>query len=287
MNLRVVMLGDIVGTPGRQAVAQQLPVIRERYRPHLVMANAENASNGTGLTPSHYRKLKDAGVDGVTLGDHVYKKVQIVSVLEQESDIARPANLPTQAAGKRWFRLKPAEANLPTVYVVTVLGRIFMGTPANDPFATVEQVLTELPERDPVVVVEIHAEATSEKIAMGRYFDGRVSAVLGSHTHVPTADARILPGGTAYITDLGMSGPHDSVLGREVGAVVKQMTTAMPVPFDVAQGDPRVNGVVIDIDARTRKAVHIERIELPADRNKPPFVLGAGSSDSSGPDNDE
>lgn len=291
MSLRIVFLGDIVGGPGCKAVSQLIPVIRERWRPDLVIANAENAANGTGLTPEIYKKLCSRGVDGITLGDHVYKKKQIVQTLERESNIIRPANLSAEAVGKRWMCLttKPREdgsrAGGPNVYVLTVLGRIFMAMPANDPFATVDALLDELPERNPIVIVEVHAEATSEKIAMGWHLNGRVAAVVGTHTHTPTADARILPaevdgigspcvgaGGTAYISDLGMTGPHDSVLGRRADRVVAHMTTNMPFPFDVAEGNPRVQGVVIDIDPSSRRATAIERIDLPADVKQPPFA---------------
>lgn len=283
-TLRVIILGDIVGRSGRQAVAQQLPIIRKQYEPDLVIANAENAANGTGLTPELFRKLRDAGVDAMTLGDHVYKKQQIVTVLDQESVITRPANLPAKARGKRWMSLSTPKGN---VYVITVLGRIFMNLPAADPFVTVDEIIASLPEKNPMVIVEIHAEATSEKQAMGWYLNGRAAVVFGTHTHVATADARILAphvgpsaqqqggtafGGTAYITDLGMCGPQESVLGRQVAPVLAHMTTAMPAPFDVAEGDPRVCGVFVEIDAQTRRARAIERIEFKADPTKPPFT---------------
>jgi len=290
MSLRIAFLGDIVGGPGCKAVTQQLPILRERFGPNLVIANAENAANGSGLTPELYKKICSRGVDAITLGDHVYKKKQIVQTLEREPNITRPANLSTGAAGKRWMCLQPTDnggeaSDLPKVYVITVLGRIFMSMPANDPFATVDRLLEELPEKDPIVIVEVHAEATSEKIAMGWHLNGRVAAVVGTHTHTPTADARILPaevdgtgapsigrGGTAYISDLGMTGPHDSVLGRRADRVVAHMTTNMPHPFDVAEGNPRVQGVVIDIDPGTGKATSIEPIDLPADVSRQPFA---------------
>jgi metallophosphoesterase (TIGR00282 family) len=275
MPIRIVMLGDIVGRPGRLAVAQVIPAIRERWKPDLILANAENAANGTGLAPEHYTKLRNAGLDGLTLGDHAYKKVQIVETLERESNIIRPANYPPGARGKGWMRLPFPEGSAAAgrgLFVVTVLGRVFMQGPSDDPFATVERVLREITEKDAIVLVEIHAEATSEKQAIGWQFNGRVAAVVGTHTHVPTADARILSEGTAYITDIGMSGPQESILGRDIDRVLHHMLTAMPTPFDVAEGDPRVCGVFIEIDEKTRKATAIERVELKADRNKPPFV---------------
>ncbi len=281
MPIRLIILGDIVGTPGRQAVAQAVPILRQRHEPDLILANAENAANGAGLTPELYQKLSRAGVDAFTLGDHVYKKQQIAHTLESEPNIIRPANLPAGAAGSRWMKLPiPGKRD---VYVVTVLGRLFMNhLPADDPFACVEAVMSELPEPSPILVLEVHAEATSEKAAMGWRFNGKAAVVFGTHTHVPTADARILPAGvpgsadgvpgTAYITDLGMCGSVDSVLGRRVDRVLKHMTTAMPAPFDVADGDPRVSGVVVDIDEPSGRATRIERIEYAADVSKPPFT---------------
>jgi metallophosphoesterase (TIGR00282 family) len=271
MMLRVVMLGDIVGQVGLSAAVAQIPTIRSRYRPHLLLANAENAANGSGLTPDQYRKLRAAGIDGVTLGDHVYRKAQIVQCLETEATLIRPANLPAGAVGRTWMRLQPTaqegdpgDASLPEVFVTTLLGRVFASLPADDPFAAVDRVLSQLPVIKPILLVEVHAEATSEKQALGWYLDGRAAAVLGTHTHVATADAKILPKGTAYITDLGMTGPHASVLGRRVDRVLKHMTTAMHAPFDVAEGDLRVCGVMVEINTDTRRAVRIERIELPA-----------------------
>lgn len=273
MSVRIVMLGDIVGMPGRLAVAQQIPVIRERWKPQLILANAENTSNGTGLTPEHYRKLKDAGVDAMTLGDHCFKKMQIVEVLETATDIIRPFNLPLGACGKGWMRVPIPGMPERGVFVVTVLGRIFMhNMPADDPFAAVDRAMKEFTEKDPIVIVEIHAEATSEKQAVGWQFNGRVAAVLGSHTHVATADARVLPMGTAYITDMGMCGPMESVLGRDIDRVLTHMLTAMPAPFDVAEGDPRVNGVCIEVDEKTGRATAIERIELAANPKAPPYT---------------
>jgi len=276
MSIRLIMLGDIVGTPGRQAVAQCLPALRERYEPDLVLANAENAANGSGLTPELYLKLLRAGVDGMTLGDHVYRKKQIVHTLETADNIIRPANLPASAAGRPWMKLDIA--NKPSLYIITLLGRLFMNLPADNPFACMDNLLATLPQADPIVLVEMHAEATSEKQAMGWHLNGRVAAVIGTHTHVPTADARLLPPAspgarqTAYISDIGMCGPHQSVIGRQIQPVVKHMSTAMPAAFDVAQDDPRVNGVFVEIDAATGGALVIERFEMAADPGAPPFV---------------
>lgn len=272
------MLGDVVGRPGRQAVEQLLPLIRQRWQSDLVLVNAENAASGSGLTPKLYKRLCGAGADAITLGDHALRRAEIVPVLEQASNIIRPANLPAHAKGKGWMRLAPnwdgRTPPVPNIFVITILGRVYMNLPVTDPFGTLETVLANLPELNPIVIVEMHAEATSEKVAMGWHLDGRVAAVLGSHTHVATADARVLPKGTAYITDLGMCGPYASVLGRDVGPVLTHMTTATHVPFRIAEGDPRVSGVCVEIDDQTGLANSIERIEMAADTAKPPFVHG-------------
>ena len=283
MAIRLIMLGDLVGRAGRLAVMQQIPLIRDRFGPGLIVANVENAANGSGLTPEQYRKLSAAGLDAMTLGDHAFKKQQIVATLEREANIIRPANLPAGAKGNGWMKLTPlGNEALPPVYVITLLGRLFMNMAADDPFAAIDRVLAQLPESNPIVLVEIHAEATSEKQTIGWYLNGRVSAVVGTHTHVATADARILPSApengppagraTAFLCDVGMCGPCQSVLGRRIDRVLKQMTTAMPAPFDVAEADPRVCGVVLDIDPGTGSATSIERIELKADITAPPFV---------------
>lgn len=283
------MLGDIVGMPGVNAVCQLAPALRQQFNADLIIANAENAHEGSGITPTLYRRLIDAGIDGITLGDHAYRRMQIKSVLESQQNIIRPANLPRQAIGRTWMQLtvavsdnrdadttrQPTDSPADSVFVITVLGRVFPTLLADDPFEAARAVLGQLPDLNAIVLLEVHAEATSEKQAMAHYFDGQVAAVVGSHTHVPTADARILPHGTAYITDLGMCGPHDSIIGRRIDRVLTHMTTAMHVPFDVAHGDPRLNGVIIEIDTDTRRATSIERLELQADPNKPPFVDGA------------
>lgn len=272
MGIRVAMLGDIVGEPGMLAVQQQLPVIRQRWRPDLVLANAENAADGSGLTPALSQRLRQAGVDGMTMGDHVYRRMQLAKLLESDPRLVRPANLPRAAKGRTWMQLPlPGSNDGQALFVMTILGRLFLSMPVDNPFEAVDRVLGQLPVLKPLVVVEIHAEATSEKQALAHYLDGRVAAVLGTHTHVATADAQILPHGTAYITDLGMCGPHDSIIGRRIDRVITHMSTAMPAPFDVAAGNPRVNGVVVDIDADRLTAIGIERIELQADPNQPPF----------------
>lgn len=291
--MRIAYLGDIVGTPGRQALTQQVATLRETHGADLVIANAENIANGSGITPEQYKKLCAAGVDGMTLGDHAFRKQQIKNTLNDAENLIRPINLPGRAWGKGFMRIaSPAEGG-PDVVVVMIMCRLFMNSvQADDPFAALDRFLESLNKqngRPAIVIAEIHGEATSEKIAFGWHANGRVAAVVGSHTHVPTADARLLPSpshddslpgtpvigsgqGTAYVTDLGMTGPQDSVLGRRVDRVVKHMSTGLPAAFDVAEGNPVVQGVLIDIDESSRLATHIERIALPADVREPPFA---------------
>ncbi|MEE9404816.1 MAG: TIGR00282 family metallophosphoesterase [Algisphaera sp.] len=287
--MRIAYLGDLVGTSGRQALTQQLPHLREQWGADVVIANCENVANGSGITPEQYKKLTAAGVDGITLGDHAFRKQQIKATLNETTRMIRPLNLPPKAWGHGAMVIAGA-GKRPDVYVAIVLGRLFMNTlQGSDPFTALDRWLAGLP-KDAVVLVELHAEATSEKVALGWYLNGRVAAVVGSHTHVPTADARVLPApgselsiprhdgpvtaGTAYVTDLGMTGSRDSVLGRRVDRVVHHMSTGLPAAFDVAEGRPEVHGVVIDIDDTTRRATAIERVALSADISKPPFAMG-------------
>ena len=273
--MRVLFIGDIVGRPGRTIVQQAVPRLIVRQQLDLVIANAENAAGGSGLTPAIYRELIAAGVDGITLGDHVFRDQRIAAILDDPSEpIARPANLPAVAAGRGHLRLvRPGERD---VVVITVLGRVFVNLPADDPFAAADRVLAELGDPAPIVIVEAHMEATSEKAALAHHLDGRVAAVLGTHTHVPTADARVLPGGTAFQSDVGMCGPWDSCIGRDKHAVVRHMTTAMYVPFDVGEGDERMCGAVVTIDERRGLASAIEPVQYRADRGAPPFTRSLG-----------
>ena len=263
MPVRLLCLGDIVGRPGRKVVEQKLkPLVRDQ-KIDLVIANAENIAAGSGITANLFHKLRSYGVDVVTLGDHVYRKLDIVPVLTASERIVRPANLAQQAAG-RTHTIVTTESGV-SVAIFNLLGRIYMNLPSDDPFATADRILKSLPASAKVIVCDMHAEASSEKVAMGHHLDGRCSLVFGTHTHVPTADAKVLPGGTAFISDLGMCGPYDSVLGRRKDKVLKYMTTNMPTPFDVATGDVRMCGALAEIDESTGKAISIERIEIKGD----------------------
>ena len=261
MSIRILCLGDIVGRPGRQIVHQKLPALVREKKVDLVIANAENIAGGSGITQNLFHKIRSYGIDVVTLGDHVYKKADIVPTLQTSERIVRPANLSAGAAG-RTHTVVSTGGNV-SVGVFAVLGRIFMSQlPADDPFAAADRVLNQLPRHVKVVVCDVHAEASSEKVALGHWLDGRCSVIFGTHTHIPTADAKILPGGSAFISDLGMCGPYDSVLGRRKDRVVKYMTTNMPQPFDVATGDVRLCGALAEVDEQTGRAISIERVEV-------------------------
>jgi metallophosphoesterase (TIGR00282 family) len=260
MPIRILCLGDIVGRPGRQVVHDKLPALLRDRQVDLVIANAENIAGGSGITQNLFHKIRSYGVDVVTLGDHIYRKVEIVPTLQTSERVVRPANLSSAAAGKT-FTVVNTNSGV-SVAVFSLMGRIFMNLPSDDPFAAADRVLGQIPRHVRVCVCDVHAEASSEKVALGHYLDGRVSMVFGTHTHIPTADAKILPAGTAYITDLGMCGPYDSVLGRRKDRVLKFMTTNMPAPFDVATGDVRLCGALTEIDAETGRALSIERIEV-------------------------
>jgi len=258
VQLTLLCIGDVVGSPGRRVLAEGVPRLVEQHGVDCVIVNAENATDGAGLSAAMYDKVAKSGANLITLGDHVYRRADIIPVLERGRDIVRPANLPAAAPGKE-FAVYQTPAG-PSVAVVSLLGRMFMKLMVNCPFAAIDRAMSLMPRDVKVIVVDMHAEATSEKVAMGWYLDGRVSVVFGTHTHVPTADERILPKGTAYITDVGMTGPYDSVLGRDKQRVVGSMISAVPTKYDVAEGDARLCGILVTIDASTGKATGIERI---------------------------
>jgi metallophosphoesterase (TIGR00282 family) len=255
--MRLLFIGDIVGSPGVAFVRRALPVLIAREGIDLVIANAENAANGSGLTPNLYRRLRDAGVDLVTLGDHIYKKSEIIATLERDEHICKPANFPPDAPGQE-FAVAIARDGTPAA-VLCLLGRTFMRA-VDCPFRAADRVLTALAGQTRCIVVDVHAEATADKYLLGHYLKGRVSAVLGTHTHVPTADEQILPGGTAFISDVGMTGPYESILGRRIDRVLPTTLTFVPSAFDVASGDPRLAGALVDIDSATGQGQAIRRV---------------------------
>jgi 2',3'-cyclic-nucleotide 2'-phosphodiesterase len=270
MAIRILALGDLVGRPGRQIVSEKLPgLIRER-KVDFVIANAENVAGGSGITQNLFNKIRSYGVDVITLGDHLYKKPDIIETMRRSERIVRPANLSRHAAGRGWTVVQ-SNAGV-NVAVFALLGRVYVpAISADDPFVAIDEIMSAIPASVKVKVCDIHAEATGEKVALGHYMDGHASLVFGTHTHIPTADAKILPGGTAYITDLGMTGPYDSVLGRRKDMVVKAMSTNMPHPYDVTTGDVRMCGALVEVDETTGKATHIERIEVKGNNVTPAY----------------
>ncbi|MGD8786401.1 MAG: TIGR00282 family metallophosphoesterase [Phycisphaerales bacterium] len=262
MEINILCIGDIVGRPGRRIIADKLKPLVKELDIDCVIANAENAAGGSGLTKQIYDKLIRYGVNLVTLGDHAYRKREIIKTLESNENIARPANLSELAAGRGVAFYKTGKG--PTIAVVALIGRLFMKA-ADCPYNAIDKILTRIKEKAEIIIVDFHAEATSEKIAMGYHLDGRASLCFGTHTHVVTADERILPRGTAYITDIGMTGAHDSVLGRGVESVLKSFKTQMPFPFEIATGDVKINAVLVTVDSNTKKAERIERIRIDAE----------------------
>jgi metallophosphoesterase (TIGR00282 family) len=257
--LRVLTIGDIVGKPGRALLKAKLQAFKAKERVDFCIANGENAAGGSGLTPDTAAEIFKSGVDLITTGDHVWKKKEILKALTNEAPILRPENFPEDSPGRGFTVVKSDKGC--DIAVILLVGRVFMA-PADCPFRAVDKALERISGRAKVFLVDMHAEATSEKVAMGYYLDSRVSAVFGTHTHVQTADERILPGGTAYITDLGMTGPLHSILGRRVDRVLKKFVTGLPSPFDVAGGAVQMCGALIDIDPDTGRAHTIERVKV-------------------------
>jgi len=256
--MNILFIGDIVGSPGREAVKQLLPGLKKEYNLDFIIANAENAAGGSGITYHVAEELFSSGVEVLTSGDHIWKKKEVIEIIPKEERILRPANFPLGAPGRGEgiFNTKKGIK----VGVINVQGRVFMEA-LDCPFKAAYQAQERLNKETKIIIVDIHAEATSEKIALGWYLDGLVSAVLGTHTHVQTADERILPNGTAYITDVGMTGPCDSVIGRRTEDVLERFLTGVPVRFEVAKENVQLQGVVLEINEETGKVNSILRIK--------------------------
>jgi 2',3'-cyclic-nucleotide 2'-phosphodiesterase len=255
--VRILFIGDIVGKPGRDMVCHAVPGLIVREQLDLVLANAENAAGGSGLTPAIYRELVRGGIQGFTLGDHVYRRKEIYATLESESNIVKPANLPPESVGRNWTVVEARDGT--PVAIACLLGRLFM-QPVDSPWLAADRLLTELPGDVRVRIVDFHAEATSDMQVMGRYLDGRATAVLGTHTHVPTADECILPAGTAFQCDVGMTGPYESIIGRRIDRVMETTLTGRPTEFEVATGDVRLSGTIVDADPDSGRATGIRRL---------------------------
>jgi metallophosphoesterase (TIGR00282 family) len=265
--MRVLMIGDVYGRPGRRLLQERLRPLASERGVDFVIANVENAADGFGVTPDLAEQLRAAGIDCLTSGNHIWDKPEINDLLRREPRLLRPHNYPEGAPGTGLF-VGEAAGGVP-VAVINLMGRLFM-PPCDDPFRVADRALEELGSRARVILVDMHAEATSEKQAIAAYLDGRVSAVCGTHTHVQTADERLLPGGTAYLSDLGMTGPYDSVIGIDKELAVRRFTSGMPVRFTVARGDARLCGALVDVDERTGRARSIERVQWrPAEEAAP------------------
>jgi metallophosphoesterase (TIGR00282 family) len=248
----ILAIGDIIGKPGRWAVRELLPRLRQEYGVDLVIANGENAAGGIGLTPDTAQELLAAGVDVLTSGNHIWAQKEIIPYLDGEMPILRPLNYPPGVPGRGYIVRNGA-------LVVNLIGRTFIGN-FDCPFRGMDQLLAERKPKPPVIIVDFHAEATSEKVAMGRYLDGRVSAVLGTHTHVGTIDAQVLPQGTAYVTDIGMTGPMDSIIGDDAEMVLQRFLTALPHRLSVGTGKVMLNAILVKVDDKSGRAVSIERL---------------------------
>jgi metallophosphoesterase (TIGR00282 family) len=258
--MKILFIGDIVGRPARDYLKNLIPELRKSSNLDFVVANGENAAGGSSITLDTAQDLFGAGIDVITTGDHIFKKQESKEALEM-LDIIRPLNYGELAVG-RGYIIK--EVNGKNIGVINLLGRVFM-QPVDCPFKAVRDIIEEIKTKAKVVVVDMHAEATSEKLAMGYFLAGKVSAVLGTHTHIPTADERIIEESTAYITDVGMTGSFDSVLGREKHQIIERFLTNMPVRFNLAQGDVRMQGVIIEVEDTTGRAVSIKRVEYRQD----------------------
>ena len=256
--MRILFIGDVFGRAGRDLVRQALPVLTARYAIDAVIANVENAASGAGITRETGEALLKCGVDVMTTGNHVWDKREALTYIGAEPRLLRPLNMASTAPGRGTFVARLDDGR--PIGIINAMGRVFM-PPVDNPFEAVAAAVDRLSRECRVIVVDMHAEATAEKIAMGWHLDGRVAAVVGTHTHVQTADSRIFPGGTAYITDVGMTGPHDSIIGMERAGVLERFVTGLPARMEPASGNPRLQAVVIDADERTGLACAIERLD--------------------------
>jgi 2',3'-cyclic-nucleotide 2'-phosphodiesterase len=256
--VKILFIGDIVAGLGRHAVKILLPKLRDQHALDFVIANGENSAGGSGITPATAEQIFSAGVDVITSGDHLWDHKEVLELLENEKRFLRPLNYPagTPGQGSGIFEIKKLK-----IAVLNAQGRTFMQPPLENPFTLARDEVKRLREQTKIIFVDFHAEATSEKIAFARFLDGQVSAVVGTHTHVQTADEQIFPGGTAYLTDAGFTGPHESVLGREIEPVIKRFLTGMPQRFEVAKNNVLLHGAVIEIDDTSGKAIKIQRVE--------------------------
>lgn len=256
--MRILFIGDVVGEPGRHAIRELLPKLKSKHKLDFVIANGENAAGGSGITPGLAEEILGYGVDVITSGDHIWKKKEIFDYIDSDQRLLRPANYPDGAPG---FGSTVVESESGTkVAVINLIGRVFMQA-LECPFRSAKREIEKVKNKARVIIVDMHAEATSEKIALGWFLDGQVSAIFGTHTHVQTADEKILPQGTAFISDVGMTGPFDSVIGRKKEQILSRFLTQMPTKFEMAEGDVQLHGAMVDIDEKTGKADSIKRVQ--------------------------
>jgi 2',3'-cyclic-nucleotide 2'-phosphodiesterase len=256
--MRILFIGDIVGSTGRDTLQTYLPRLKRKFQPMFTVVNGENAAGGRGITAKIVKSFYEVGVQAITMGNHTWDNKEIFEFIDDENKLVRPANFPSGTPGNGYTYIK---SNQYMLAVINLMGRTFL--PATDcPFRKAEEIIAKVKQKTPFIFVDFHAEATSEKQAMGWFLDGKVTAVVGTHTHVQTGDGRILPQGTAYLTDTGMVGPYDSILGMETEAVLKKFLTQLPVRFEVAGGRSQLNGVVIDVNPQTGKAQSIKTIRI-------------------------
>lgn len=256
--MKILFIGDIVGSPGRDAVRQLLPELKKSKAIDFVIANAENSAGGTGITPRVANDLFNSGCDVLTSGDHIWRRQEVLEIINSNERLLRPLNLPDASPG-RGYNLYKTDSGV-SVAVVSLLGRVFIDAATTSPFIAIRGLLPTIKKEGKVIIVDLHAEATSEKIAMGWFLDGEISALLGTHTHVQTADEKILPKGTAYITDVGMTGPFDSVIGRKKEKIIERFLTGLPIRFELGTEDVRLQGAILEIDEKTGKSISIERV---------------------------
>ena len=256
--MRILFIGDIVGEPGRQAIKELVPKIVKREKIDFVIANGENTAGGSGITPMIVDELLGYGVDVITSGDHIWKRKEILDRIAEDARILRPANYPTEAPG--FGATVVTSKSGVDVGVINLIGRVFMQA-VECPFKTVKREVEKMKNKTRIIVVDMHAEATSEKVALGWFLDGTVSAIIGTHTHIQTADEKILPKGTAFLTDAGMTGPYDSVIGRKKEQILNRFITQMPTKFEMAENDVQLHGAIIEVDEKTGRAESIKRVQ--------------------------
>jgi 2',3'-cyclic-nucleotide 2'-phosphodiesterase len=262
--MKILIIGDIVGNPGRSIMQKALPRVLEKHGVDYCIANVENAAGGFGVTKEICDELLDLGVDCMTSGNHIWDKKEIIGIIDLIPQLLRPANYPAQQPGRGTHVGQGKRSKVP-VATLNVSCRVFMNGAIDDPFACVATEVEKLRKEARIVIVDVHGEATSEKMAIGYYLDGKATAVVGTHTHVPTCDHRIFPKGTAYCSDIGMTGPYDSVIGVEKETILARFVTGMPGRFETAKGDPRFAAVLVDADPETGRATHVDRMLLSED----------------------